>query len=58
MEHGAIDMIVHRTEMRATISRLLSKFTHTALVPVEVETLPDDEGVPPDSGEVPPDSEE
>jgi acetyl-CoA carboxylase carboxyl transferase subunit beta len=58
LEHGAIDMIVHRTEMRATISRLLSKFTHTALVPVEVETLPDDEGVPPDNGEVPPDSEE
>ena len=58
LEHGAIDMIVHRTEMRATISRLLSKFTHTALVPVEVEALPDDEGVPPDSGEVPPDSEE
>jgi acetyl-CoA carboxylase carboxyl transferase subunit beta len=58
LEHGAIDMIVHRTEMRATISRLLSKFTHIALVPVEVETLPDDENVPPDSGEVPPDSEE
>jgi acetyl-CoA carboxylase carboxyl transferase subunit beta len=58
LEHGAIDMIVHRTEMRATISRLLSKFTHTSLVPVEVETLPDDEGVPPDNGEVPPDSEE
>jgi len=44
--------------MRATISRLLSKFTHTALVPIAVETLPDDEDVPPDSGEVPPDSEE
>jgi len=58
LEHGAIDMIVHRTEMRATISRLLSKFTHTALVPIAVETLPDDEDVPPDSGEVPPDSEE
>jgi len=58
LEHGAIDMIVHRTEMRATISRLLSKFTHKALVPIAVEALPDDEELPPDSGEVPPDSEE
>jgi acetyl-CoA carboxylase carboxyl transferase subunit beta len=58
LEHGAIDMIVHRTEMRATISRLLSKFTHKALVPVAVEVLPDDEEVPADSGEVPPDSGE
>ena len=58
LEHGAIDMIVHRTEMRDTISRLLSKFTHKALVPVAVETLPDDEEARPDTGEVPPDSEE
>ncbi len=49
LEHGAIDMIVHRTEMRDTIARLLSKLTNTPLVPVEVppevplevETLPD-----------------
>ncbi len=58
LEHGAIDMIVHRTEMRDTISRLLSKFTHKALVPVAVEVLPDDEEARPDTGEVPPDSEE
>lgn len=58
LEHGAIDMIVHRTEMRATISRLLSKFTHKALVPVAEELSPDDEEVPADSGEVPPDSGE
>lgn len=58
LEHGAIDMIVHRTEMRATISRLLSKFTHKALVPVAEEVSPDDEEVPADSGEVPPDSGE
>ena len=25
LEHGAIDMIVHRTELRATISDLISK---------------------------------
>lgn len=42
LEHGAIDMIVHRTLMRDTISRLLSKLTHKALVPLEVETLPAD----------------
>ncbi len=27
LDHGAIDMIVHRNDMRATIGRLLSKFT-------------------------------
>ena len=42
LEHGAIDMIVHRTLMRDTVSRLLSKLTHKALVPLEVETLPAD----------------
>ena len=34
LEHGAIDMIVHRTEMRDTVARLLSKLTDTPLVPV------------------------
>ena len=28
LEHGAIDMIVHRTDMRDTIGGLLSKMTH------------------------------
>jgi acetyl-CoA carboxylase carboxyl transferase subunit beta len=28
LEHGAIDMIVHRNEMRGTLSRLLAKFCH------------------------------
>ncbi len=37
LEHGAIDMIVHRTEMRDTIGRLLSKLTHVDLQPVEKE---------------------
>jgi acetyl-CoA carboxylase carboxyl transferase subunit beta len=36
LEHGAIDMIVHRTQMRDTIARLLSKLTNRPLVPVEV----------------------
>jgi acetyl-CoA carboxylase carboxyl transferase subunit beta len=41
LEHGAIDMIIHRTAMRASIARLLSKMTGHPLVPVEVE-LPDE----------------
>ncbi|MEP0202685.1 MAG: acetyl-CoA carboxylase, carboxyltransferase subunit beta [Halioglobus sp.] len=28
LDHGAIDMIVHRTEMRDTLGRLLAKLTH------------------------------
>ena len=43
LEHGAIDMIVHRTEMRDTIGRLLSKMTGVAMTPEEDRTLPDDE---------------
>jgi acetyl-CoA carboxylase carboxyl transferase subunit beta len=35
LEHGAIDMIVHRTEMRDLVARLLSKLTHTPLVPAQ-----------------------
>jgi acetyl-CoA carboxylase carboxyl transferase subunit beta len=43
LEHGAIDMIVHRTEMRATIARLLSKLTGTPLVVEEQPTAPEEE---------------
>jgi len=39
LEHGAIDMIVHRTRMRDTIAGLLSKMTKQPLTPVE-ETSP------------------
>ena len=35
LEHGAIDMIVHRTEMRNTIASLLSKLTNQTLDPIE-----------------------
>lgn len=28
LDHGAIDMIIHRKELRDTLSRLLAKFTH------------------------------
>jgi len=40
LEHGAIDMIVHRTEMRETIARLLSKLTGKPLAPVDVDAPP------------------
>jgi acetyl-CoA carboxylase carboxyl transferase subunit beta len=39
LEHGAIDMIVHRTQMRGTIAGLLSKLTNQPLTSVE-ESLP------------------
>jgi acetyl-CoA carboxylase carboxyl transferase subunit beta len=45
LEHGAIDMIVHRTLMRDTIAGLLSKMTNQALTPVEeMSPLPGEEG--------------
>jgi acetyl-CoA carboxylase carboxyl transferase subunit beta len=40
LEHGAIDMIVHRTEMRDTLARLLSKLSHTPLIPEVEEEAP------------------
>ncbi len=45
LEHGAIDMIVHRTEMRDTIGRLLSKFSNTPLTLVERELPPLEDSV-------------
>ncbi|MGL4564428.1 MAG: hypothetical protein ACRCVD_03975, partial [Halioglobus sp.] len=36
LQHGAIDMIVHRTWMRDTIARLLAKLTHQTLVPLDL----------------------
>jgi acetyl-CoA carboxylase carboxyl transferase subunit beta len=52
LEHGAVDMIVHRTEMRDTIARLLSKLSHTSLQaqepvePEEEEVAPQEEVEP------------
>jgi acetyl-CoA carboxylase carboxyl transferase subunit beta len=45
LEHGAVDMIVHRMEMRETIGRLLAKMTHQQLPPPgeEPEPVPVDE---------------
>ena len=50
LEHGAIDMIVHRTEMRDTIGRLLSKLTNVDLQPVEKE-VPEEPEEPEEPGE-------
>ena len=51
LEHGAIDMIVHRTELRDTVARLLSKLTgRSQVAPVE-ERMADE---PDEGGEVPP----
>jgi len=49
LEHGAIDMIVHRTDMRDTIARLLSKLTGRPLTIVVNEALDE----PHDSEEAP-----
>lgn len=48
LEHGAIDMIVHRTQMRETIARLLSKLTGRPLaVPEDAHANePEDSGAP------------
>ncbi|MFT5482867.1 MAG: acetyl-CoA carboxylase carboxyl transferase subunit beta [Halieaceae bacterium] len=41
LEHGAIDMIVPRGEMRGTLARLLSKLTRSAMRPGETEEAVD-----------------
>ena len=43
LEHGAIDMIVHRTQMRDTIAGLLSKLTHQPLRAATPEAPPDED---------------
>ncbi len=37
LEHGAIDMIVNRTDMRAVVARLLSKLSHVPLADSAME---------------------
>lgn len=44
LQHGAIDMIVHRTQMRDTIARLLSKLTGHALNSTDAVEVPVAEG--------------
>jgi acetyl-CoA carboxylase carboxyl transferase subunit beta len=46
LEHGAIDMIVHRTEMRDTVARLLAKLTGTLLAPGAGDEPPDGGTIP------------
>lgn len=43
LERGAIDMIVPRTEMRATIDRLLSKLQHTTAADMQMAVAADSE---------------
>lgn len=58
LEHGAIDMIVHRIEMRETIARLLGKLMGQASLPQpqepEPEPEPEEEGEPVEGNEVEP----
>lgn len=46
LEHGAIDMIVHRGEMRDTIARLLAKLSDLEAVAALATSTDDDEGAP------------
>ncbi|KAA1193888.1 acetyl-CoA carboxylase carboxyltransferase subunit beta [Pseudohalioglobus sediminis] len=53
LEHGAIDMIVHRTEMRDTLARLLAKLGHLQLAEEAVnEEVVEEEPEPEVSDEV------
>ncbi|MDX1589551.1 MAG: acetyl-CoA carboxylase, carboxyltransferase subunit beta [Oleiphilaceae bacterium] len=40
LEHGAVDMIVHRGQMRDTLARLLAKFQHLPATVVDPEPTP------------------
>jgi len=44
LEHGAIDMIVHRNDMRDTLARLLAKLTGRELLAEESAAEEDEEG--------------
>ncbi|MGI9300590.1 MAG: acetyl-CoA carboxylase carboxyltransferase subunit beta, partial [Luminiphilus sp.] len=39
LEHGAIDMIIHRAEMRETLARVLAKFTNSPLAANVTESV-------------------
>jgi len=49
LDHGAIDMIVHRNDMRDTLGRLLAKLTDTELAVVTVVEEPAEEDDFPES---------
>lgn len=50
LEHGQVDMIINRSEMRSGLSRILRKFVHESPVPI-VETV---EGEVVSDAEIPP----
>jgi len=49
LDHGSIDMIVHRNDIRQTIGSLLSKMTHRDLTPVVEEPVEAEADVDPES---------
>ncbi len=60
LEHGAIDMIVHRNDMRDTVARLLAKLTGLPAAPVtvveeELDPEPEPELIPEAQPEAAPD---
>lgn len=50
LEHGQVDMIINRSEMRSGLSRILRKFVHASPAPI-VETV---EGEVVSDAEIPP----
>ena len=46
LDHGAIDMIVHRAQLKHTISRLLAKLSKLPPVPANDEPVPETAGLP------------
>jgi acetyl-CoA carboxylase carboxyl transferase subunit beta len=53
-EHGMVDMVVHRHELKSALARVLRVFTHTPLPPEEPAALP----APAGAGEPPQEAEE
>lgn len=47
LEHGTVDMIVHRHEMRTRVGGVLRKLTHNSAIPIESDVLEGAEVVEP-----------
>lgn len=56
LDHGAIDMIVHRREMRNTLFRLLAKMTHAPAHAAELVPEPETTEIPVEMEPEPPES--
>ncbi|MEH6626212.1 MAG: acetyl-CoA carboxylase, carboxyltransferase subunit beta [Motiliproteus sp.] len=52
LEHGAIDMIIHRGEMRDRLSSILAKLTHNSIARHETEALMEEDPVDSDLDDV------